>query len=133
MQFREVLLKSVSALALVGLVAGAVPAVAQNSNPEAAKALGEIKGEIRFSWWGGQVRSDKTDKILQLFEQENPGVKVGRENADFVPHTATARDGAWDSKSIDGSSAWRTVASAAGRHQYYCVFHPTMKAAVVVQ
>ena len=54
-------------------------------------------------------------------------------NADFVPHTATARDGAWDSKSIDGSSAWRTVASAAGRHQYYCVFHPTMKAAVVVQ
>ena len=86
MQFRDVLMKSASALVLVGLVAGAVPAAAQNSNPEAAKALGEIKGEIRFSWWGGQVRSDKTDKILQLFEQENPGVKVGRENADFIPH-----------------------------------------------
>jgi multiple sugar transport system substrate-binding protein len=86
MQFRNVLLKSVSAAALVALVATAMPAVAQNSNPEAAKALGEIKGEIRFSWWGGQVRSDKTDRILQLFEQENPGVKVGRENADFVPH-----------------------------------------------
>lgn len=86
MQFREVLLKSVSAIALVGLVAAAVPAAAQNSNPEAAKALGEIKGEIRFSWWGGQVRNDKTDKILQLFEQENPNVKVARENADFAPH-----------------------------------------------
>ena len=23
-------------------------------------------------------------------------------NADFVPHTATARDAAWDSKAIDG-------------------------------
>ena len=86
MQFREILMKSVSAVVLVGLVAAAVPAMAQNSNPEAAKALGEIKGEIRFSWWGGQVRNDKTDKILQLFEQENPNVKVARENADFAPH-----------------------------------------------
>jgi multiple sugar transport system substrate-binding protein len=68
------------------MVASGVPALAQDSNPEAAKALGEIKGEIRFSWWGGQVRNDKTDKILQLFESENPGVKVARENADFAPH-----------------------------------------------
>lgn len=86
MKFRDVLLKTVSAAVLVGLVASAVPAAAQNSNPEAAKALGEIKGEIRFSWWGGQVRNDKTDKILQLFEEENPGVTVARENADFAPH-----------------------------------------------
>jgi plastocyanin len=53
-------------------------------------------------------------------------------NTDFVPHTATARDASWDSKSIDGSSAWRTVARAVGRHEYYCAFHPTMKAAIVV-
>ena len=86
MQFRDILLKSVSAVVLVGLVASSVPAVAQNSNPEAAKALGEIKGEIRFSWWGGQVRNDKTDKILLLFESDNPGVMVARENADFAPH-----------------------------------------------
>ena len=86
MQFRDFLLKTVSVLALVSLAAAATPTAAQNSNPEAARALGEIKGDIRFSWWGGQVRNDKTDRILQLFEQENPGVKVARENADFAPH-----------------------------------------------
>ena len=54
-------------------------------------------------------------------------------NADFVPHTATARDAAWDSKAIDGSSSWRTVAGSPGRHEYYCAFHPTMKATVIVR
>lgn len=54
-------------------------------------------------------------------------------NADFVPHTATARDGSWDSKAIDANSSWRFVATKRGRHEYYCVFHPNMKATVVVR
>jgi len=54
-------------------------------------------------------------------------------NADFVPHTATARDAAWDSKAIDGSATWRFVARKRGRHEYYCAFHPTMKATLVVR
>jgi plastocyanin len=54
-------------------------------------------------------------------------------NADFVPHTATARDGAWDSKSIDGSGTWRFVARAPGRHAYYCVFHPNMQGTIEVR
>jgi multiple sugar transport system substrate-binding protein len=82
---------SVGRLAFAGAIAAvgsALPAVvaAQDSNPPQAAALGEIKGEIGFSWWGGQGRNEKTDKILQLFEQEYPGVKVVREAADFNPH-----------------------------------------------
>ena len=53
-------------------------------------------------------------------------------NTDIVPHSATARDGAWDSKQIDASSSWRLVATKPGRHEYYCVFHPNMTATVVV-
>jgi multiple sugar transport system substrate-binding protein len=45
-----------------------------------------LEGEIRFSWWGGQVRNDKTDRIIQLFEAKNPGVSIVRENADFAPY-----------------------------------------------
>jgi len=45
-----------------------------------------LEGEIRFSWWGGQVRNDKTDRIIQLFEEKNPGVAIVRENADFAPY-----------------------------------------------
>lgn len=54
-------------------------------------------------------------------------------NTDFVPHTATARDSTWDSKSIDGSKTWEFVASAAGTHEYICVFHPTMRATITVR
>ena len=54
-------------------------------------------------------------------------------NADFVPHTATARDSSWDSKSIDGSQTWRLVARTPGRHEYYCVFHPNMRGIVDVR
>lgn len=54
-------------------------------------------------------------------------------NADFVPHTATARDSAWDSKSIAADSAWRLVARAPGTHAYFCVYHPNMQGTVEVR
>ncbi len=89
MQISKMLLKTVSPLALAAVVVAggaALPATAQNSNPPAAEALGPIQGEIGFSWWGGQLRNQKTDEILQLFEAEYPGVTVVREAADFNPH-----------------------------------------------
>jgi multiple sugar transport system substrate-binding protein len=46
----------------------------------------DLTGDLRFSWWGGQVRNDKTDQIIQLFEQQNPGVTIARETADFAPY-----------------------------------------------
>ena len=54
-------------------------------------------------------------------------------NTDFVPHTATARDSTWDSRSIDGNTSWSFVPTAAGTHEYLCVFHPTMRATIVVR
>ncbi len=54
-------------------------------------------------------------------------------NTDFVPHTATARGGEWDSKSVGANGAWTLVARAAGRHAYYCVFHPNMQGMIEVR
>ena len=54
-------------------------------------------------------------------------------NTDFVPHTATARDSTWDSSSLPANSTWRFVAGASGRHEYYCVLHPTMRGTIVVR
>ena len=61
------------------------------------------------------------------------GDTVAWSNADLVPHTATARDAAWDSKSIDANGAWHLVAATPGTHDYYCVFHPGMKGTIVVR
>lgn len=54
-------------------------------------------------------------------------------NDDFLPHTATARDGAWDSKSINAGESWRYVADKAGRYSYYCIFHPNMQGTIEVR
>jgi plastocyanin len=54
-------------------------------------------------------------------------------NTDFVPHSATARDSAWDSKAIESNGSWRWAAREPGRHDYYCVFHPNMKGTIVVR
>lgn len=54
--------------------------------PAPAALAQDLSGEIRFSWWGGQVRNEKTDQIIQLFEQENPSITVVRENADWTPY-----------------------------------------------
>ncbi len=54
-------------------------------------------------------------------------------NEDIIPHTATARDGSWDSKSIDAGASWRYVADKSGRYSYYCVFHPNMQGTIEVR
>jgi plastocyanin len=54
-------------------------------------------------------------------------------NTDFVPHSSTARNSAWDSKEIGANATWRDVPPAAGRYDYYCVLHPTMKGTIVVR
>jgi plastocyanin len=62
-----------------------------------------------------------------------PGDTVVWTNADFVPHTVTARDTTFDSKSLGGNATWTFVAETAGQHVYYCVFHPNMTATIDVQ
>jgi len=41
---------------------------------------------IRFSWWGGAPRNEKTMQLLDLFEQKNPGYKVTREYSTWADH-----------------------------------------------
>jgi plastocyanin len=54
-------------------------------------------------------------------------------NKDPFPHTVTARDGSFDSKSIAAGKSWRYVARKAGTFAYYCTLHPTMSGTLKVQ
>lgn len=54
-------------------------------------------------------------------------------NEDFVPHTATAQGGTFDSGNLDAKGEWRWVAGAPGSYAYVCTLHPTMKGEVVVR
>ena len=52
-------------------------------------------------------------------------------NADFVAHTATATDKAFDVKLAAGKSG-STVVKQAGEIPYFCRFHPMMKGVIAV-
>jgi len=53
-------------------------------------------------------------------------------NADFVAHTATARNGAWDVK-LPPHAIERTVLNAPGKLDYFCRYHPNMKGQITVE
>jgi plastocyanin len=52
-------------------------------------------------------------------------------NADFIAHTATARDGAWDVV-IAPSTTASVVLKADGTVDYYCRFHPNMTGQITI-
>lgn len=92
MRNAKFLTRTVSHLVLAGAVA-----IAGAALPTAISAAeGDAAGEIRFSWWGGPGRNEKTDNILKLFEADNPNITVLRENAGWGEH--------WDKLSIQSSA-----------------------------
>lgn len=54
----------------------------------------------------------------------SPGDTVVWINRDFVPHTATDKQGTWDSEMLEEDDSWEMVVDKA--YAYYCVYHPEM-------
>jgi multiple sugar transport system substrate-binding protein len=49
----------------------------------AARADDDVRGQIRFSWWGSTPRYTKTTAIVDLFEKKYPNAKIAKESSDF--------------------------------------------------
>jgi multiple sugar transport system substrate-binding protein len=59
---------------------GATPA------PKAPEVKQEAKKDpvtLRMAWWGGQPRHDYTIKVIEMYQQKNPHVKIEYEYASF--------------------------------------------------
>jgi plastocyanin len=54
-------------------------------------------------------------------------------NKDLAPHTATSKDGVFDSGTIQAEKSWRFTAREKGEFGYICTFHPTMTATLRVK
>jgi plastocyanin len=61
-----------------------------------------------------------------------PGDTITWVNKDIVPHTATAKDGSWDSGLIEVGKQWTVTITADMAVAYFCAYHPMMKAALVI-
>jgi plastocyanin len=84
-------------------------------------------------WIGARLIQIKIQNLA--FTPAQVSAKVGDTiewaNADFVAHTATARDGAWDVM-LPPNSTRTVVLKTAGTIDYYCRFHPNMTGQILV-
>ena len=65
--------------------------------------------------------------------QARRGERIEWVNNDLVPHTVTARDGSFDSKTIAAGATWAWVPTRAGSAAYACAYHPDMTARVTIR
>ena len=65
--------------------------------------------------------------------QARRGERIEWVNNDLVPHTVTARDGSFDSKTIAAGASWAWVPTRAGSAAYACAYHPDMTASVTIR
>lgn len=57
-----------------------------------------------------------------------PGDTIVWINYDIVPHTATADDGSWDSGELKNGERWSMTVERDAFGDYFCAYHPSMKA-----
>jgi len=63
-----------------------------------ATATGQARADtaLRFAWWGGQSRAERTQKVVDLYASKNPGVTVSTEYlgwGDYWPKLTTEVSG----------------------------------------
>lgn len=63
---------------LVGCLTGCGKSNTKDASTDAKKTESSDKDQvtIRFAWWGGQDRADKTNEAVDLFMEKNPDIKV---------------------------------------------------------
>ena len=61
------------------------------------------------------------------------GAKVTWTNYDDAPHSATAKDGSWDTGILNKGESKALTFDKAGDYTYYCTVHPSMVARLQVR
>lgn len=61
-----------------------------------------------------------------------PGDTVTWINRDIAPHTATARDGSWDTGRLNKGQSATIIVTNDFSSAYFCRFHPMMEASIEV-
>ncbi|MDF2923067.1 MAG: hypothetical protein K0R57_1981 [Paenibacillaceae bacterium] len=72
-------------LAISLLAAGCSGGAKENESGKSSPGTSEPgkKVELRMAWWGTKDRHEMTEKVLRLFEEKNPNIKVTAEYSGF--------------------------------------------------
>lgn len=72
-----------TAVAAVAVVLMGLTSCAGTSPKSPTKSAAPVAGSIDFSWWGGDVRNQYTQAVIDLYEKAHPNVKVNGTTTDF--------------------------------------------------
>lgn len=98
-----------------------------------------VVGFTAHSRRAGAQAADANEIVIQnfAFEPATLTVKVGTKvtwvNRDDEPHTATATDKRFNSKTLENGDRFSTEFTAPGTYKYYCALHPKMTGQVIVK
>lgn len=70
-----------AAAAGCGSGGGSAPSDGQQASGGGSGSGDPVK--LRIAWWGGQARHDYTLKVIEMYEKQNPNVKIETEYASF--------------------------------------------------
>jgi plastocyanin len=109
-----------------------------------ALAMGDMMG----GHMGARSGPDQTPVVLEQgkvaieikdfdYSPREVSVKAGAQvtwtNRDAAPHTATDKAAGWDTGQLDKNESATITFGTPGVYEYYCSFHPYMKAALTVR
>ncbi len=105
-------------------------------------ALALASAVLASRWFGGKaIAADGGQThIVEIRDfvfaperiEVRPGDRITWINRDIAPHTATADDGSWDSGELRRDEEWQMTVEAGMKTDYYCRFHPMMKARLAI-
>ena len=92
-----------------------------------------------FTTYSRVATADTNEIVIQnfAFEPSTLTVKVGEKvtwvNRDDEPHTATATDKRFNSKTLENGDRFSTEFTQPGTYKYYCALHPKMTGEIIVK
>src|SRR5579862_7122930 len=73
---RKIYIIALMALLVALLVGYSQPIAAQTATPDSLPVYTGGPAELRMGWWGNDDRAARTQKVIALFEQAYPTIKV---------------------------------------------------------
>ena len=92
-----------------------------------------------FTSYSRVATADANEIVIQNFAFEpstltvTVGTKVTWVNRDDEPHTATATDKRFSSKTLETGDRFSTEFKTPGIYKYYCALHPKMTGQIIVK
>lgn len=94
---------------------------------------------LAFAFTYSSQPADPNEIVIQNFAFEpstltvTVGTKVTWVNRDDEPHTATATDKRFNSKTLETGESFSTEFKTPGTYKYYCALHPKMTGQIIVK